>query len=152
MKTASKVCLLIAFTALIAFGAETKAPSGSLIVIAKLVEVPGGKFPQYPKNSVYYNHVAILKYEVLKIVKGDYDGSTIMVGQYMPTIPRDQVKDNMDKVVNGNAKELRAGDLHRLVLDKPISKFWDRDDAVFDGYFDDEEGDRYFALQTDISK
>jgi hypothetical protein len=144
--------LLFGFIALTAVGGESKPVKGTLEIVAKLVEIPGGKFPDYPKNSVYYNHVAILKYKIVKIVKGTYPDSTIMVGQYMPTIPRDQIKDKMDSVVSGNVKQMKAGDLHRLILDKPISKHWDREEAVFDSYFDDEEGDRYFAIKTDMNK
>jgi hypothetical protein len=125
-------------------------PETTLIVLAKLVEIPGnGEFPNYPKNSVYYNHVAILKYEVVQVLKGKFAGKTIMVGQYMPRLARDKVKDQMDPFVDGDVQEIKAGNVHRLVLGTPIKKYWDRDDAVFDSYYDDEEGDRYFALRTD---
>lgn len=141
------VCL--AFT--LAWSAEKVKPETTLMVIAKLVEIPGnGEFPNYPKNSVYYNHVAILKYEVVQVLKGQFAEKTIMVGQYMPRVPRDQIKDKMAPYVGGDVQVIKAGDLHKLVLSYPIKKYWDRDDAVFDSYYDDEEGERFFALRTDM--
>jgi hypothetical protein len=129
-------------------------PNGDrIVVIAEFVEIPGtGEFPNYPKNDIYYNHIRILKYDVIKVLEGTYDKETLMVGQYMPTFPRNKIKDKMDKYVDGDLEKFVPGETHKIVLDAPISKYWDRDDAVFDDYFDDEEGDRYFALQTDLVK
>jgi hypothetical protein len=133
--------------------AETKVlPETTLIVVAKLVEIPGnGEFPNYPKTSVYYNHVAILKYEVAQVLKGEFKEKTIMVGQYMPRLARAKIKDKMDTFVDGDLEVFKPGETHRLVLGSPIQRYWDRDDAVFDDYYDDEEGVRYFALRTDAA-
>jgi hypothetical protein len=135
------------------FAEGNKCPTDRLVITAKFTEIPGtGEFPKYPKGSVYYNHVAILKYEVEEVHNGDYDEDIIMVGQYMPRLARSKIKDKMDQHVDGDLEKFEPGDYHKLVLDKPIKKYWDRDDAVFDDYFDDEEGDRYFALRTDLAK
>lgn len=135
------------------FAEENKCSADKLVITATFVEIPGtGEFPDYPKGSVYYNHVAILKYEVEEVHNGTYDEDIIMVGQYMPRLARAKINDKMDKYVDGDLEKFAPGDCHRLVLDKPIKKYWDRDDAVFDDYFDDVEGDRYFALRTDRVK
>lgn len=134
-------------------GDEKVKKDTGLVVMAKLTEIPGtGEFPKYPKGSVYYNHVCVLRYEVIKVLKGKYKDKIIMVGHYMPRFPRSGIKDKMDKYVDGNLKQFKPGDIHKMVLDKPISKYWDREDAIFDDYFDDEEGERYFALRTDLVK
>lgn len=124
-----------------------------LVVIAKLSEIPGaGEFTAYPKNSIYYYHIDILRYEVIKVLKGSYDEEIIMVGQYIPLVAREKIKDDMDPFVDGDVIEFKAGDVHKLVLEMPITKYWEREDAIFDDYFDDEEGDRYYALRTDLIK
>jgi hypothetical protein len=151
MKYLLSIFLAVSFSWTLLWSGEKTVPETTLVVIAKLVEIPGnGEFPNYPKNSVYYNHVAILKYEVVRVVKGEFKGKTIMIGQYMPRVPRDKIKDKMAPYVSGNVQELKAGEVHRLALGQPIKKYWDREDAVFDSYYDDEEGERFFALRTDL--
>jgi hypothetical protein len=150
------LCLLLLsliFTTALPAAETAVKPETTLVVLAKLVEIPGnGEFPNYPKSSVYYNHVAILKYEVVQVLKGEFKDKTIMVGQYMPRLARAKIKDKMDALVDGDLEALKAGDTHRLVLGTPIKRYWDRDDAVFDDYYDDEEGVRYFALRTDADQ
>jgi len=141
----------VIFSASVFAGDGASCPAKQLVITAKLTEIPGtGEFTNYPKSSVYYYHIDVLRYEVVKVLQGDYDEEIIMVGQYIPLVARAKIKDKMDKYVDGDLEEFRAGDIHQLTLDMPIKKYYDRDDAVFDDYFDDEEGDRYYALRTDL--
>ena len=90
-----------------------------------------------------------MKYRVLAVEKGKYEGKDILVGHYNPLIPRKNVKDKMDKYVDGDVEKFEVGGKHRLVLVMPIDKVWN--DAVEDEYFDVED-DKYYALRTDTIK
>jgi hypothetical protein len=116
----------------------------SLIIIARLTEIPG----KFPVNDLY-NYVYIMKYRVVKVVKGTYQGQDILVGQYNPRIARNQVKDKMDPFVNGDVTTFSVGDLQKLVLVAPMDNVWK--DAVEDEYFDSDLL-KYYAVSTDRSK
>jgi hypothetical protein len=116
----------------------------SLIVTARLIEVAG----KFPPNDLY-NYVYIMKYRIIAIEKGAYDGPEIFIGHYNPLIQRNAIKDKMDPFVAGDVPAFEVGATHRLVLIKPIDKVWK--DAVQDEYFDSEL-DKYFAVRADIVK
>lgn len=124
--------------------ATKSAAMDTLIVTARVVEIPG----KFPPNDLY-NYVYIMKYRVLSVVKGKYDGQDILVGHYNPLVARAQVKDNMDKLVNGDVTKFEVGGKHKLVLVTPIEKVWK--DAVEDEYFDSDLP-KYFAVKADVVK
>lgn len=125
---------------------EAKAEGGvdTLVVTARLVEVPG----TFPPNDLY-NYVYIMKYRILKVHEGDYDEKEILVGQYNPLIPRKEVKDKMEKYVDGDVTKFEEGAKHKLVLIKPIDLVWQ--EAIEDEYFD-VDSDKYYALKTTVAK
>jgi len=137
--------LFLAIFPLSSSAAERKdGRNDTLIINARLLEIPG----TFPPNDLY-NYVYILKYRILKVVEGSYREKEIFVGQYNPLIARTAIKDKMKNVVDGNVKKFSVGDKHILTLIKPIDKVWA--EAIEDEYFDDES-DKYYALKTDRLK
>ncbi|MBD3393008.1 MAG: hypothetical protein GF418_12945 [Chitinivibrionales bacterium] len=120
------------------------AQSDTLKVIARLVEIAG----TFPPNDLY-NYVYVMKYRVLKVVNGSYDGKEIFVGHYNPLIPRAKIKDKMDPVVDGTVTGFSEGAKHELTLVTPVTEVWK--EAVEDEYFD-EDADKYFAVRADVVK
>ena len=140
--------ILFVFACFFAFAGQVfagdKAPAPDAVVIARLVEIPG----KMPANDLY-NYVYIFKYKVIQVVSGTVKEKEILVGEYNPRIPRDQIKDKMTPFVKGNLQAFRAGEVHRLTLVQPVAKVWK--DALEDNYFDDTSV-RWYALQTDAEK
>jgi hypothetical protein len=116
----------------------------TLVMTARLIEIPG----KFAPNDLY-NYVYIMKYRVVKVIKGKYTGQEILVGHYNPLIPRKQIQDKMTRYVAGDVVKFQAGDIHTLVLIKPIERVWK--DAVEDEYFDSDL-EKYFALRADAAK
>ncbi|MFW5960744.1 MAG: hypothetical protein ACOCSE_06455 [Chitinivibrionales bacterium] len=123
---------------------ETGSDSDTLVVKARLIEIPG----TFPPNDLY-DYVYVMKYRVLSVEKGEYDSRNILVGQYNPLIPRDKINDDMKESVRGNVKEFREGDKHILQLIEPITTVWQ--DAVEDEYFESELV-KYYAVETRYSE
>jgi hypothetical protein len=123
---------------------KADAAEDTLVVIARLTEIPG----KFASNDLY-NYVYIMKYRIVKVVKGAYASNEILVGHYNPLIPRSQIKDRMKPFVAGNVTKFSINDKHMLVLIKPIDRIWK--DAVEDEY-PDSESDKYIALKADIAK
>jgi hypothetical protein len=121
-----------------------KKQSDTLVIRARLLEIPG----TFPPNDLY-NYVYVMKYRVLDVKQGAYDGREILVGHYNPLIPRKQVSDKMDAFVDGDIEEFQEGDKHELVLVTPIAKVWN--EALEDEYFDSQD-DKYYALKATVSK
>jgi hypothetical protein len=128
----------------LSFGEDSAAKSDTLIIDARLVEIPG----KFAPNDLY-NYVYVMKYRVLKVVKGDYSQKEILIGQYNPLIPRKKINDKMDKYVDGDASEFNEGAKHKLVLITPIESVWN--EAIEDEYFDSEL-EKFYALKTDNLK
>ena len=122
--------------------ASAKASGDTLVVVARVTEIPG----KFASNDLY-NYVYIMKYRVLSVVKGAYKAQDILVGHYNPLIPRAQVKDAMKKNVAGNVEKFEVGGKHKLWLVTPIDKVWK--DAVDDEYSDSDLG-KYYAVRADI--
>ena len=121
-----------------------KKSQDTLIVIARLIEIPG----KFPPNDLY-NYVYIMKYRVMKVLKGVYSAQEILVGHYNPLIPRPQIRDKMAAFVSGNVAKFETGAKHKLVLVKPIERIWK--DAVEDDYADSDL-DKYYALKADVAQ
>jgi hypothetical protein len=123
-------------------GLKTSTVSDTLVVTARLTELPG----KMPPNDLY-NYVYIMKYRVLKVEKGTLAETELLVGHYNPLIARKQIRDKMDPFVDGTVDRFTVGARHRLTLISPVERVWK--DAVEDDYVD-VEGTRYFALKADL--
>jgi hypothetical protein len=118
--------------------------SDTVVMTARLIEIPG----TMPPNDIY-NYVFVMKYRVIKVEKGRYDGQEILVGVYNPLIPRKQLKDAMKNNAAGDVAKFVVGDKHRLSLLTPIEKVWK--DQVEDDYIDSDLP-KYYAVRTDMAK
>ncbi len=117
--------------------------AGELVMTAKLVEIPGA----FPANDLY-NYAYVMKYKVIKVLKGAYADADILVGHYNPRIARADIKDEQDANVGGNVKSFQVGDIHYLVL-SPIEGAWTG--AMEDDFFKEKRG-RYWAFWADKLK
>jgi len=116
----------------------------TLVIVARLVEIPG----KFPPNDLY-NYVFIMKYRVIKVLKGSYIPQDILVGHYNPLIPRNQIKGPMAPLVKGTISGFEVNAVHTLVLIKPIEGVWK--DAIEDDY-PDSELEKYYALRADAAQ
>jgi hypothetical protein len=127
--------------------ATTTAPAtkggDTLVIIGRVLEIPG----KFPSNDLY-NYVYVMKYRVVKVVKGAYEGKEILVGHYNPLIPRAQIKDKMAKSVSGDIQKFEVGAKHKMTLITPISKVWG--EAIEDEYIDSDLT-KYYAVKADMS-
>ena len=113
---------------------------GTAEVTAKLVEIPG----EFPSNDLY-NYAYILKYQVLKVHRGNVPTGEILVAQYNPLKPRKQAQDDVSGKVGGRVTAFRAGEVHRMALESPVDQFWMG--GIVDKYFG-AGGTRYWAVWT----
>ena len=122
--------------------AETtfKTTIDTLKIEARLIEIPGN----FPPNDLY-NYVYIMKYKVIKVLKGSYTKKEILVGHYNPLISRERIKDKMASTVHGNVRRFEVNGRHMLTL-IPLERIWK--DAVEDDYTD-LDLQSYFALEAD---
>jgi hypothetical protein len=124
--------------------ADTRPSTDTLVITARLTEIPGAFAP----NDLY-NYVYIMKYRVVKVLRGSYSGEEILVGHYNPLIPRKQIHDKMARYAAGDVVNFRTGDINTLTLIRPIERIWK--DAVEDEYFDSDLA-KYYALRADRTK
>lgn len=117
----------------------------TLKIVGRVVEIPG----DFPPNDLY-NYVYIMKYRVMKVVSGTCKEKEILVGHYNPLIPRKQIKDKMDKFVDGSVEKFEVGGKHTLTLIRPIDLVWG--EALEDDYFDVAAAEKYYALKADVAK
>lgn len=163
MKSICCVSVVTLFTVLLAAGkiaagdsssisakssAGNKAPECSkvgitdtLVVTARLTEIPG----TFVDNDLY-DYVYVMKYRILSVERGVYEGRDILVGHYNPLISRRLVRDRMDPFVDGNVERFTVGARHRLVLIGPIERVWERE---VEDEFMDSDLVRFFALRAD---
>ncbi len=125
-------------------GAPAKTSGDTLVVVARITEIPG----KFASNDLY-NYVYMMKYRVLSVVKGTYKGQDILIGHYNPLIPRSQIKDAMKKNVAGTVDKFEVGNKQKLWLITPIDKVWK--DAVDDEY-SDSDLEKFFTVRADIAK
>ena len=116
----------------------------TLVIVARLVEIPG----KFPPNDLY-NYVFIMKYRVIKVIKGPYTPQDILVGHYNPLIPRNRIKGPMASFVKGDVSGFEVNAVHTLALIKPIESVWK--DAVEDDY-PDSDIEKYYAIKADMVK
>jgi hypothetical protein len=116
---------------------------GSIEVTARLVEVPEGAI--FEREN--YNYATVLKYEVLEVHRGRVKGETIYVGHYNPFKPRSEAADRHVPNIGGDLKSFRAGDLHRMALEKSmLDEFMG---GILNKYAGEDTDPIYWAVWTD---
>ncbi len=120
------------------------AKRGSIEVTAKLVEIPEGAIFQ----RELYNYATVLKYEVLEVHRGNVKGKTIYVGHYNPFKPRSEVADRRVPDIGGNLKSFRAGDVHRMALEKSMLDSFTG--GILNKYSEEDTDPIYWAVWTDL--
>ncbi len=93
---------------------------GRIEVTARLVEIPDGAI----FKRELYDYATVLKYEVLKVHRGQLDTDTIYVGHYNPFKPRSEAADKPVKGIGGNLRTFRVGQIHRMALEVPIDDYF----------------------------
>jgi hypothetical protein len=139
------LCSMV-FAALILCASSSQAgepagtPTTTMDVTARLTKIPG----KFPADDLY-DYVYVMQYQV---EGGTMDKQTILVAHYKPLRARNQIEDNMKKVVGGSLKRFEVGARHRLTLTPEMRKVWKG--AVVDEFFDaDRKSKRYFCLKAD---
>ncbi len=118
--------------------------NGTFEVTARLVEIPDGAI--FKRDL--YDYATVLKYEVLKVHRGDLKAHTIYVGQYNPFKPRSEAADGRVKQIGGNLKEFRAGQLHHMALEAPIEDHFMG--GIVNKYFGQATEPIYWAVWTNL--
>ncbi len=123
-------------------GEPAGLPTSTIEVTARLTKIPG-KFPA----DELYDYVYVMQYQV---EGGALDKQTILVAHYKPRRARNEIDDNMQKVVGGSLKRFEVGAVHKLTLTAEMRKVWKG--AVVDEFFDtDRKSKRYFCLKADAA-
>ncbi len=122
---------------------EAVAAHGSIEVTARLIEIPG----EFPPNKLY-DYAYVLKYQILKVHRGQLSGDTVLVGHYNPLKPRAKAADKRVEGIGGNLQRFKAGDVHRMALEPSI------DEAYMGGtlneYAEKEKGPVRWAVWTNL--
>jgi hypothetical protein len=118
---------------------------GTVEVTARLVEVPDGAI--FKRDL--YNYATILKYEIIKVHRGQIDAKTIFVGHYNPWKPRAEASDNLVKGVGGDLKQFRAGQVHRMAMEAPMDEYYMG--GIVNKYFGQDTGTLYWAMWTNLA-
>ena len=116
--------------------------NGTIEVTAKLVEIPEGAI--FKRDL--YDYTTILKYEVVKVHRGQVATNTLFVGHYNPWKPRVEAADKRVKGIGGSLKQFRSGDTHRMALEVPIDDHFMG--GIVNKYFGNETGPLYWAVWT----
>ena len=120
------------------------ATNGTIEVTARLVEIPEGAIFQRD----LYDYATILKYKVIKVHRGTVDGDTLFIGHYDPWKPRSEAADQRVKVIGGNVRQFRVGDVHHLAMEVPIDDHFMG--GIVNKYFGQTTNALYWAVWTDL--
>ncbi len=120
------------------------ATNGTVEVTARLVEIPDGAI--FKRDL--YDYATILKYQVLKVHRGQVQGDTIYIGHYNPFKPRSEAPDRRVKQIGGDLKQFRAREVHRMALEVPIEDFFMG--GIVNKYFGQMSEPIYWAVWTDL--
>jgi hypothetical protein len=120
---------------------------GSIEVTARLTEIPEGAI----FKRELYDYTTVLKYNVLKVHRGQVGAETIYVGHYNPFKPRSEAADKQVPGIGGNLTSFRAGQIHRMALEAPIDDYFMG--GIINKYFGKFDGPIYWAVWTnEVSK
>jgi len=136
--------LLLGVGLMAAACAKSGDERGSIEVTARLVELPEGAIFQREG----YNYATILKYQVLEVRRGSVNGQTIYVSHYNPFKPRSEAADRWVQDVGGNLKSFRAGEVHRMALEK--SGLEHHMVGILNKYYGQDPDPIYWAVRTDL--
>ena|GEM_PF-268770 len=120
--------------------------NGTVEVTAKLVEIPDGAI--FKRDL--YDYATILKYQVIRLHRGQVATNTIFVGHYNPWKPRAEAADKRVKNIGGTLKQFRAGEIHRMALEAPIDDHFMG--GIVNKYFGQETGLLYWAVWVNLAK
>jgi hypothetical protein len=120
------------------------ATNGTLEVTAKLVEVPEGAV--FKRDL--YDYATILKYQVLKVHRGELKSGVIYVGHYNPWKPRREASDRRARNIGGNLRQFEPGQVQHLALEVPIEDFFMG--GIVNKYFGKTSEPLYWAVWTDL--
>ena len=147
--------IVLLLLALVSCGRNASGPSqgandpalttnGTVEVTAKLVEIPEGAI--FKRDL--YDYATILKYQVLKVHRGEVKGDVLYIGQYNPWKPRSEAADRRAPNIGGNLRQFEAGQIQHLALDVPIEDFFMG--GIVNKYFGKTSGPLYWAVWTDL--
>ena len=115
---------------------------GSIEMTARLTEIPEGAI----FKRELYDYTTVLKYNVLKVHRGQVGEETIYVGHYNPFKPRSEAADKRVPGIGGNLPSFRPGQIHRMALEVPIDDYFMG--GIINKYFGKYDGPIYWALWT----
>jgi len=115
---------------------------GSIEVTARLLEIPDGAI----FKRELYNYATVLKYEVLKVHRGQIDTDKIYVGHYNPFKPRSEAADKRVEGIGGNLRSFGSGQVHRMALEVPIDDYFMG--GIINKYFGKYKEPIYWAVWT----
>jgi hypothetical protein len=116
---------------------------GTLEVSARLMEIPEGAI--FKRDL--YDYATILKYEVLRVHRGDLTDSVIHVAHYNPWKPRRDAQDRRVPEIGGNLEEFQTGQVHHMALEHPVEDFFMG--GLVNKYFGTVTNSLYWAVWTD---
>ncbi|MBN2309997.1 MAG: hypothetical protein JXR94_13575 [Candidatus Hydrogenedentes bacterium] len=117
---------------------------GTAEVTAELVDL-GGELIDRPM----YDYAHVMKYRILKVHRGEFDGDTLYVAHYNPVKARADVADARVPEIGGSLKSFCVGDIHRMALEAPMDDFYMG--GIINGFFDEWKGTIYWAVWTNRS-
>jgi hypothetical protein len=119
---------------------------GTVEVTARLIELPQGAI--FKRDL--YDYATILKYQVIKVHRGQVPGGVLYVGHYNPWKPRREAPDKRVKDIGGNLKQFQAGQVQRMALEVPIDDHFMG--GIVNKYFGQDTGPIYWAVWTNLEK
>lgn len=151
------ILVLMATLLLCSCGKKGEAPEASAVdphlktmgtveVTARLEEIPEGAIFQRD----LYDYATILKYQVIKVHRGQVEGGTIYVGHYNPFKPRGEASDRRVTGLGGNLRNFQAGQRHHMALEAPIEDYFMG--GIVNKYFGQSTGTVYWAVWTDLAE
>jgi hypothetical protein len=118
--------------------------NGTVEVTARLVEIPAGAI--FKRDL--YDYATVLKYQVLKVRRGQVPGDILYVGHYNPWKPRGEAADRRVKGIGGNIRQFQAGQTHHLALEVPIEDHFMG--GIVNKYFGRTTNALYWAVWTNL--
>jgi hypothetical protein len=118
--------------------------NGTLEVTARLAEIPEGAI----FKRELYDYATVLKYDVLKVHRGELSTNVLYVGHYNPFKPRSQAADSRVKHLGGTLREFRPGQIHHMALEAPIEDLFMG--GIVNKYFGQTTGPIYWAVWTNL--
>jgi len=119
---------------------------GSIEVTARLMEIPEGAI--FKRDL--YDYATVLKYDVLKVHRGQIKAQTIYVGHYNPFKSRSEAADKRVLNIGGNLTSFRADHIHRMALEVPIDDYFMG--GIINKYFGKFDEPIYWAVWTNEVK